>query len=869
MMNPSDNDIADFIYKALSAENPTLFAGAGVGCRAGFPDWPSYIEYLAQMCDTQGDQASAALIRERAARSNLLSAATVYKTSDVIPVGERWKGLANPFERTPSEKEIDRLVPLASLPFRAIVTTNYESSLHHARAKAVGRSCFHVERGDGSLRSASSRRDFFIARIHGRAEMPEMMVVDESDYRQIENDGYYLDFLLDVLKARSCLFLGFSFIDPAIEHILSIYEKKCGPTYSRLHHALISIEDDKLATRLRQFNILVMQYDPATRHKDLWRGIRIIWERFNSQSDRAGASKQAIPRSSSSTQRLMAFAYSQIRTRQRKEHSPLAELVIDGIVLSFMPQIDEEAISKEKLSISIAAILSLEKEETGHAIESSLVRLFTKGHIQRTISGFVLTRSPKYEINEHLCDLAKNVLNRVRVREGLQIGPEGNKITTAIIERLLLTRAWDISAHFAGADCGLASDLNSMIRNITDEEAGSLEIAQRVALYRAVLDLMSSPEKRETDLLGKLSKAAFGLQLVLSTPRQVLFQRYSLPERIYLDANVLMPAITSGHPLSPVYVDCLKRLSEASIRIGGSLEVIVGHQFLNEIVSHRVLATELVRELSLEDPERLTDHILLYGATNTNVYVAAYSTYVGRDNKKISFLEFLREVAPYNNEQELDSFLIKQGISTLRFDDQRYSPDELMRIITRLETGYSDLNFFRQRPEKPIILIRHEAQQLMWLKEDNDTGKRSLFISADTRLRRVISGTDELRSLSACTLSHVGLLALVEVMVGADIDDRATARLIWSSPLDDEKEALFEYFVKLGLKEYSEGMGLELEDIAGKIATEAAEVIKLTSRELFPKDPAKVARNAKFIGEYQDKFFENWREAIERRERQE
>lgn len=868
MKQPFDNDIAGFIDKALSTEYPTLFAGAGVGCRAGYPDWSSYINSLAQMCETHNDPASAALIRERVARSNLLGAATVYKTCDLIPVGERWKGLAKPFERTPSEEEIDRLVPLASLPFCAIVTTNYDSSLHQAHAKNTGKWCIPVERGDGSLRTASNRRDFFIARIHGRAEMPEMMVVDEGDYRQSESDESYIDFLLHVLRVRSCLFIGFSFLDPAIAHILSIYKKKCGQTFSALHRALIPHGENLLKTRLLQLNIAVMQYDPGTRHEDLWRGIRLCGERITRQGGSAEARPQALPRSNSATHRLMAFAYSQIRTRQRKEQRPLAELVKDGVVLSFVPPKGGAAISEEALAKSIGSILGFDKDEADLAIESSLTRLVTKGHIQRTEDGFVLTRNLKHEIDDHLSDLAGNVLNRVRVREGLQVGPNWKEIATAIIERVLLTRAWDVSAHFAGADCGLASDLNSVVRNITDEEANSLDAVRRHALYRAVLDLLTSPEKRETDLLAKLSKAAFGLQLVLSTPRQVLFQRHSLPERIYLDASVLMPAITSGHPLSPVYVDCLKRLSDASIRIGGNLEVIVGHQFLNEIISHRGLATELVRELSLEVPDRLTDHILLYGATNTNVYVAAYSTHVGRERRKILFLEFLREVAPYNNEQELGDFLSTQGISTLRFIEEHYSIVELSRLTTRLETGYRDLDSYHQR-SKPIVLIKHEAEQLLWLKEDGKTGKRSLFITADTRFRRVVARDDELRWLSACTLSHIGLLALVEVMVGADIDDRATARLIWSSPLDDEKEALFEYFVKLALNEYSEGMGMELEDIAGKIATEAAEDIKSTHRELFSNDPTKVVRNAKLIGEYQDKFFENWRGAIERRERQE
>jgi hypothetical protein len=479
---------------------------------------------------------------------------------------------------------------------------------------------------------------------------------------------------------------------------------------------------------------------------------------------------------------------------------------------------------------------------------------------------FFRTTSTERRSEEHLTTLAQGVADRIKVREGITVPKAFQTAAFAALERILLARAWDVSAHFAGADCGWSADLRNAVTAIVKDEAGFYGTELQAAFDRAIWDILVSPERREAEILGALCTAAFGLQLLLSTPRQVLFQQFSLPERVYLDASVLMPAITAGHPLSPVYVDCLSRLSAASGRFGRSLEVVVGFQFLNEIISHRKLAMELVAASNLEDVNHLRDHVEFYGATNTNVYVAAYSAHVGRERKPISFQEFLKAHAPYRDEKELAAFLSGQGIRPFQVKSEEQQEKKLLELTGRLASGYGSLEPTGTYREKPNILVQHEAQQLLWIQQDEEIGRRVIFVTADTRLRRVIAKDEKLRRYSGATLSHIGLLGLVEVMVGIDADRRSAARLIWSHPLGDEKQTLFEYFVRLGLREYREGMGLELESLAARMAQEASEDMQHHKRELFPKDLAAAARQAKFMDEYQDRFFRYWREAIEQRE---
>ena len=56
------------VLRALERPNPTLFLGAGVGVRVGYPAWSDYLESLATACQTWNDPASATLIRQRVLR---------------------------------------------------------------------------------------------------------------------------------------------------------------------------------------------------------------------------------------------------------------------------------------------------------------------------------------------------------------------------------------------------------------------------------------------------------------------------------------------------------------------------------------------------------------------------------------------------------------------------------------------------------------------------------------------------------------------------------------------------------------------------------------------------------------------------------
>src|SRR5437867_2594163 len=309
MPNSTPERIGEAIHGLLQRPNPVLFAGAGVGCRVGYPDWDEYIEHLAATCDRFGDPESAVLMRKRLEQKNHLGAATVFKSSNLIPEGERWKALAGPFKAKVTNSVLDKLMPLVGLPFSAIVTTNYEHSLHDAYAYKWRRWVPPVERGQ--LRSATLSREFFVARIHGSADQPTSMAIDTSDYRSLRAEDDYLDFVLNILRARSCLFLGFSFLDPAIAHVLDLYAERFGPTYDALHTAVVPEGDQSLASRLRGVNIQTIVYDPTDNHADLWRALRFTYDSAHIRSAEEGEVRVDVTYGHGPIHRFLAFTFAQ------------------------------------------------------------------------------------------------------------------------------------------------------------------------------------------------------------------------------------------------------------------------------------------------------------------------------------------------------------------------------------------------------------------------------------------------------------------------------------------------------------------------------------------------------------------------------
>jgi hypothetical protein len=870
----SATGLAAKLAQFLQERGACLFAGAGVGKKAGLPLWDEYVEHLASVADRY-EAETGVLIRKRLSSSHHLEAATYYKQCILIPDGVKYQELGAPFSTTGSYSP-DYLVPLVALPFAAIVTTNYDRALHDACNLALQRgdqrrvkAPFHVELGDASMKQAIFWKDFFIARVHGRAEVPTTMVIDADDYRRLLDQApAYQEFLIHILKTYRCLFVGYSFVDPAIAKVFQLMRETMPPPYLRLHLALIpSNSSGPLEAQLAQFNIEALTYSADTEHSELWAAIRYAQQALQATDALPPDKQHATPL----LKRFLASCYSRLQLGKRAE--PLREVVVEGIVAQAILDAGPEGATTQTLTQSLKGYFNLRDSDLCALVSKALDGLSLSGICKEREGRLVCAAQHGQSLDAVLGKLTEGVVSRLAVREGVNADGQMREAIGQIIDQLLLSRGWDLGAHFAGGNPSDTFDAWEQIGTHIKSLATSLSGARSQALARAVFELFRHPDDNEASFLADVGRIAFGVELILNSARSTMAQGFLLPEILYLDASVLMPAIAEGHPYSPLYADAISRLEQAARSTGGRIRVFTAKDFLNEIITHRQRAVEEVLNEGLEDVERLRRYVLLHGAENMNVYIGAYASWVGRSGSAILFGDFLWRVAPYDSEERLAEFLRQKGVEAT--DLSFRSPEDgalhnRLRIALHAayEAAYEEAVESRPwyQPRKPGVLIDHEARQLARLLLDASSGRKSLFATADKRLMTLCYGP----VMGACAnrmVSRLGLIQLVDLVVGLETNKRSLGRMLWSVGFSDERTTIRNYLIDLALRHYDEAMTMAMWQVVDRITDQAVAAAKQEHLSVFPGKGTDRARTAAFLDRFEKDFFKNMSEAIERAKR--
>lgn len=830
-----------------------LFAGSGVGVHAGLPDWSHYLEMLAQVADKY-EKPIGDLMRSRIASKNLSMAATYYKTCQ-MPRGELYRQMVVPLENPPSISNLDAL---CSLPFSAAVTTNFDRALHHSFASVIKKAPATVELNDPTMAKATFYSTFYIARVHGRIEVPETMVLSDDDYSQLQQNNAYLDFLRHIFTRYSVLFLGFSFLDPAIKHVFSILEERLGTNLPALHLAILPVDADPLLVdHLTKLNIRVVGYNNDLDHVALWDGIKDASRGFSLPTK---ANKPDAVFSLESIKRFVATSYTRLVLED--ELQPLREIVIDGILLDVLGKRAATNATLEQLAAELRQVLQLPIAQSRLITRRRIEVLSGRGWCRVDGASITLSRQLPQQLTSDLSVLIKGVVDRAIVREGLRPDPGIDIIIGQCIEDVLVARSWDLGAQFAGAARGELPGLRQTIALSLGNRSADLSISTREKITEAFLDLFQNPNESEGRVLAQLGRTAFALQLVIGQPCSTLAYEATLPEKVYLDASFLMPAIVKGHPLNQLYSSTLNRLREASTNGRQSVKIVALFDFLNEIVSHRRRAIEEVRRSGAEDIGTLRNSTLFLKPENLNVFIAAYQDHLSQKSAGLRFERFLGQIAPYGSEEQLSQYLDPLGITgvRVRHDDPEMA-SRIQRIKPALETGYNEDPKSRFSPKEDILLA-HEIHQIAQLSLDLARNTRSLFVTSDARLRGLLVGP-ELSAAGRATVTHRGLIQLLDLLVGLKSDPVIMAKLLWASVVTDETTMIRDYLIHLAIRWRDELMNRALHDMVDDFSRTSAEKAKRENINLFPGGSIedRVKRNG-FLDTLENDFYSSMAEVF-------
>lgn len=205
-MRALDRFLAEF-PKAVADDAAAIFIGAGVSVGAGYPSWKELLREIGEELEVDSNDVS-----DLAA----LAQWSVRRTAGRTRVNNVIRAEIAPEKPIPAP-----LSSIARLPIRNLWTTNYDRLIERAFAE-IGRPLDAISgSADLSLKPRPGAVRLF--KMHGSVDRLDDIVIATDDYELYRlNRGAFLPLLQAHMTSFSMLFMGLSFTDPNVRHVLSM-----------------------------------------------------------------------------------------------------------------------------------------------------------------------------------------------------------------------------------------------------------------------------------------------------------------------------------------------------------------------------------------------------------------------------------------------------------------------------------------------------------------------------------------------------------------------------------------------------------------------------------------------------------------------
>ena len=192
----------------LAEGSVAVFAGAGLSAPAGFVNWQDLLAPFATELGLDINRESDNLVRFAQYSQN-------HKGGNRAHLNE---ALITAFPTLTKAAQNHQI--LARLPISTFWTTNYDRLLETALTEAG--KIPDVKHTDSQLPHTKPKRDAVVYKMHGDVDHPQNAVLTRDDYESYAQKHMgFLNALIGDLTGKTFLFLGFSFTDPNLEHVLT------------------------------------------------------------------------------------------------------------------------------------------------------------------------------------------------------------------------------------------------------------------------------------------------------------------------------------------------------------------------------------------------------------------------------------------------------------------------------------------------------------------------------------------------------------------------------------------------------------------------------------------------------------------------
>ena len=252
------------LIELVASGEAVLMVGAGSSARVGYVTWDGLLEELENLANEYGEGL------ERRRRNDPLAYAEDIKShisKEMNGLGRYYALLQSLFSpKDPPFKAFHR--KLVSLPFRGVLTTNYDTVLEAALGElepqfGYDNSLVIGENSAGRVNeflmamNKDKRMTRRIAHLHGKFDIPESIILSVEDYHKVyglrlsanqvqRNSEWTLHrkLLWAVLATRRVVFVGFSMEDPYFNKMLETVSTDLWRWDKSIHFAIMSISPE-------------------------------------------------------------------------------------------------------------------------------------------------------------------------------------------------------------------------------------------------------------------------------------------------------------------------------------------------------------------------------------------------------------------------------------------------------------------------------------------------------------------------------------------------------------------------------------------------------------------------------------------------
>jgi len=267
------------LITAIKNNKCILFVGAGISSKIkrtngkNLPTWGNFLKELLDFSMSKNVMFwnGSEEIKNIIDKKNFLLAAQ--ELQECTSLGE-FAEFLNLVFRDPNVVPTETHKNIYKIPFRAILTTNYDSLLEGAFT-LTHNGLVPIKFTQEDLKTISSplrNDDFFIFKVHGDIDRPESIILGSRNYNQILfRTPEYLHFLETLFTTHTVLFVGFSGNDVDMDFVID----RLSSIYSRtLHKHYILLPDNKYnLTEKRRLlldkRIEVIDYEYDSQHKEV------------------------------------------------------------------------------------------------------------------------------------------------------------------------------------------------------------------------------------------------------------------------------------------------------------------------------------------------------------------------------------------------------------------------------------------------------------------------------------------------------------------------------------------------------------------------------------------------------------------------